>query len=90
MFTNIGKKIMGLAKFVCWLGIILSVLLGILIIVTGQSSFTVNGVTTSAPSVLVGVLVIVIGVIASWISSWMTYGFGRLIDNTEALRKDQD
>ena len=90
MFTNIGKKIMGLAKFVCWAGMVLSVLLGVLIMVSGQSNFTVNGQTTYAPAVLVGILVIIFGVIGSWISSWMTYGFGRLIDNTEALRKDQE
>lgn len=32
MFSNIGKKIRGLAKVLCWLGIVCSVLLGVAII----------------------------------------------------------
>ena len=34
MFKNIGKKIKGLAAFVCWVGIILSAIAGILMIVS--------------------------------------------------------
>lgn len=32
MYKNIGKKIMSLAKFLCWVGIVVSVIIGVLAI----------------------------------------------------------
>ena len=50
MFTNIGGKIKALAKVVCWIGIILSVIFGIISIVTGNemSNSRYNSVDGSA------------------------------------------
>ena len=75
MFKNIGSKIKTLSKVVCWLGIIVSVLVGIIFIaysaVSGEN--VVLGIIT-------GVLCIICGSIASWIGSFFTYGFGEIID----------
>jgi len=68
MFDNIGGKIKTLAKVVCWIGIIVSVILGLL---------SRNAITA--------LLFIGIGSLGSWIGSFMTYGFGQLIENTDIL-----
>ena len=86
MFNNIGGKIKGLAKLICWAGIILSVLLGVLMITGADVSDAVEGAETLQGMGWVGgVLFIVIGCLASWIGSFFTYGFGQLIENTDKL-----
>ena len=81
MFENIGSKIMKLAKVLCWLGIIASVITGIAII--GASSYNRY---SSGSSILAGILTIVFGCLLSWIGSFFTYGFGQLIENTDHIR----
>ena len=70
MFENIGGKIKTLAKVVCWIGIVASVILGLL---------SRNAITA--------LLFIGIGSLGSWIGSFMTYGLGQLIENTDILVK---
>lgn len=80
MFNNIGKKIMGLAKAVCWLGIICSCISGIAFMAIDEEL------------ILVGIPVAIVGSFFSWLGSLSVYGFGKLIDNTDILvqqnRKD--
>lgn len=80
MFDNIGGKIKALAKIVAWIGIILSVVLGI---VAMFSPVVYNG--TAYKGILPGILIIIIGALGSWISSWVMYGFGQIIENTDKL-----
>ncbi len=68
MFEDIGGKIKGLAKVFCWLGIIASVITGIALMVTDEDL------------ILAGLLSMVVGSFASWISTWLLYGFGEIID----------
>ena len=79
MFKNIGKKIKGLAAFVCWVGIILSAIAGILMIVSAIQE------NEGFMGILPGVAVIVGGFLASWIGSFAAYGFGELIDKTAEI-----
>ena len=79
MFNNIGGKIKGFAKFICWLGIIASVIIAILNITTSVA------VGNIAIGVLVGVLIAVGGVLVSWIGSFLLYGFGQLIENSDII-----
>jgi hypothetical protein len=74
MFDNIGGKIKGLAKVTAWLGIIASVIYGIVLI--SQSNRYYNG----SALVITGVIVMAAGSLGSWISSFLLYGFGELID----------
>lgn len=93
MFNNIGRKIKGLAKFICWVGIILSVLAGIVIILGGASSRSFesgyNGerfaISSAGGSIVAGILVIVLGSILSWVGSFVLYGFGELVDNSKKV-----
>ena len=84
MFDNIGGKIKGLAKFVCWLGIILSFVFGFILI----TSATVG----SGYLIVAGIVLIVGGSILSWIGSFVLYGFGELVENSSDLvrmKKDE-
>ena len=83
MFDNIGSKIMKLAKVICWLGIIASVISGIAMIVQSSRSRYSAG-----SGVLIGILTIVMGCLISWIGSFFTYGFGQLIENTDHIRQN--
>ena len=73
MFDNIGEKIKIFAKTVCWIGIVLSIVSGILLM--GASG-------------VVGVLAIIIGSLASWIGSFTLYGFGELIEKTAEIAEN--
>ena len=73
MFDNIGGKIKSLAQVVCWIGILCSVISGIVIMATDEDL------------AFLGFVVMVIGSLVSWVSSFTLYGFGQLIENTDQL-----
>ena len=73
MFDNIGEKIKTFAKVVCWIGIIVSFIFGVLL---------VNS------SGLIGILTIVVGSLASWIGSFSLYGFGELIEKATEIAEN--
>ena len=92
MFNNIGGKIKGLAKFLCWLGIILSVIIGVIMIIaaTSSRSYTFDSygekiTLSTGGSIVAGILVIVFGSLASWIGSFFMYGFGELVENSKKV-----
>ncbi len=88
MFNNIGGKIKALAKVLCWIGIVLSVITGIAVMASGNSNITINGSYAIVSPIVSGIIVIVIGCLISWISSFFAYGFGQLIENTDEIRKN--
>ena len=102
MFDNIGGKIKGLAKFLCWLGIIISLIMAILIWTGGakvSSAFNSSyygyssrsaANAASGTAVITGLVVLVVGSLASWLGSFFMYGFGQLIEDTQAIRAATD
>ena len=73
MYENIGGKIKSVAQALCLLGIILSVIIGLFFLVQGGIN------------ILIGLSIIVIGAILSWLSSFLSYGIGQLIENSDIL-----
>ena len=73
MFSNIGGKIKSLAQIVCWMGIICSVVSGIILIDTDDDL------------AFLGFVIIIIGSLLSWVSSFVLYGFGQLVENSDKL-----
>ena len=71
MFKNIGGKIKNLAVAITCIGIILSIVVGGVIISEGEST--------------VGLLVMLVGFLASWISTFILYGFGQMVENSDKL-----
>ena len=81
MFNNIGRKIKTLAKVLCWLGIIASVISGIAMVLTGvafNSASVVRGYSATVDAELGGAAAVV-----SWIGSFCMYGFGQLVENSD-------
>lgn len=75
MFRDIGDKIKNLAKYICCVGIIFSVIIAIILIVVGIEENLIF-------FIFLGLLVGVIGSFLSWIGVFLIYGFGELIDTT--------
>lgn len=73
MFENIGNKIKALAQIITWMGIISSIVSGILLIVNNNDM------------IFLGIVIIVVGSLGAWISSFLLYGFGQLVENSDKL-----
>lgn len=80
MFNNIGSKIKIYAEVVSWIGIIICVIFGIILIISGVRN-------ESADSIFSGLLITLIGSLFCWISSFVLYGFGQLVENSDILVK---
>lgn len=78
MFDNIGGKTKTLAKVLCWIGIIASLVFAI--VLWSQNSYR-------NPTVALGFGVLIGGALSSWIGSFFVYGFGELIDETTMNRR---
>ena len=92
MFKNAGQKIIKAAKVLCVIGIVLSVILGIVTMCGGATvTTTVKGLKRTSGisggfAIFAGLIVMVIGSLASWLSCLLLAGFGELItsrQNTE-------
>lgn len=81
MFDNVGRKIKAWAKALCWVGVILSIGLGIALILIGDS----QGYYNPANLVLscTGAAWLVIGPVFSYISALAMYGLGELVANSD-------
>ena len=79
MFNNIGRKIKTFAKVMCWIGIIASVVAGLVMIATSFSSYA------PAAGIVAGILTAVLGSLFSWVGSFMMVGFGELVENTAEI-----
>jgi hypothetical protein len=77
MYKNIGKKIKGLAMWLCIFEAVISIIYGIVIIVE-----------VGGGGALLGLALLLLGPVISWISSWMLYGFGELIDKASSIERN--
>ncbi len=87
MFNNINGKVKGLAKVICILGIIVSVISGIAIMAGGGSISSYYGSSSGGAFFLSGLLVMVLGSVCSWAGSLALYAFGEMGENVEAIRR---
>lgn len=84
MYNNIGGKIKGLAIFFCILGILGSLTVSIVTIVGIQSSYYLDDDSVLYGSIG-GVLISIVGSLISWVSSFLLYGFGQLVQNSDRI-----
>ena len=78
MFENIGGKIKVLAKVLFAIGSIIFILIAVFSFFEGLS----EGISSL---VLTGLLTLILGPLAAWISTWLLYGFGVLVESNERL-----
>ncbi len=76
MYDNIGGKIKGLAKVLFIVTAIAEVITGIALMATDEDL------------ILYGFLVMIVGPIVAWVSSWLLYGFGELIDKASDIERN--
>lgn len=76
MYDNIGGKLKGLATTICVIEVIAAVISGIALMASNEHL------------AVVGLLVMIIGSLFAWISSWLLYGFGELIEKTCEIAKN--
>jgi len=74
MFNNIGKKIKILASVIAIIGICCSIMFFLI------KFFTANNIK-------LGIYVAIFGSLFSWIGSFVLYGFGQLIENSDKIVK---
>ena len=94
MYNNIGGKIKGLAKFVCILGIVVSIIAALVVAVAiGSTSRYTYGVYgggggSVGAAVFLFILIAGLGSLFSWLGSLRLYGYGQLIENSDRIRED--
>ena len=76
MYDNIGEKIKGLAKAAFIVEAIMAAIVGIALLASDEDL------------ILTGLLVLLVGPIVAWVSSWLLYGFGELIDRVSEIAKN--
>lgn len=74
MFNDIGRKIKILADVLCRMGIVASVLGGIVTMLESEGE-----------QIFVGGLIIIFGSLFSWFGSFFIYGYGELIDKVSTI-----
>lgn len=88
MFTNPGGKIKSYAKVIFWIGVVVSVLIGVVMIGTSftYAAYSYNGsFGTILGGIVTGLLVVAIGILISWVSVLVLYAFGVLVENSDEL-----
>lgn len=81
MFDNIGGKIKTLAKVICWIGIALSIVLGLILLIAISTYSLALGIAFAIPVAL-------LGAVLSWITSFNLYGYGELIELTAKIEQN--
>lgn len=76
MYNNIGGKIKGLTKVIAVMGALAPIAIGLGLMFNDDDTF------------FLGLVIIVVGCLISWISSWLLYGFGELIENTALVARN--
>ena len=76
MYDNIGEKIKGLGKAAFIVEVIVAAIVGIALLASDEDL------------ILTGLLVLLVGPIVAWVSSWLLYGFGELIDRVCEIAKN--
>ena len=88
MYSEVGKKIMGLAKICGWICLIACVLTWLILVTNGYEDWYGDHVYITEDDVF-GWAALIFGVL-SFIASWPLYGFGQLIDDVHSMRKEAD
>ena len=77
MFDNVGKKLQVVAKIYMWIGILISVIVGIITASDAQSG-----------GFFIFLLIAVFGSVGSYLSSLFLYAFGEMVENIASIEDD--
>lgn len=88
MFRNPGGKIKSYAKVLFWIGVVISIIIGVIEL---GSSFVAAAYSyqgsfgTILLGILGGILTVAIGTLISWLAVLTLYAFGTLVENSDEL-----
>lgn len=88
MFRNPGGKIKSYAKVLFWIGVVISIIIGVIEI---GSSFVAAAYSYQGSfgiillGILGGILTVAIGTLISWLAVLTLYAFGTLVENSDEL-----
>lgn len=88
MFRNPGGKIKSYAKVLFWIGVVISIIIGVIEI---GSSFVAAAYSyqgsfgTILLGIIGGILTVAIGTLISWLAFLTLYAFGTLVENSDEL-----
>lgn len=88
MFRNPGRKIKSYAKVLFWIGVVISIIIGVIEI---GSSFVAAAYSYQGSfgiillGILGGILTVAIGTLISWLAVLTLYAFGTLVENSDEL-----
>ena len=74
LYIDIGKKIKGWAKWIFIVGVIVSVIGAVGMLLAAEDGLVFA----------IGLLALIIGPLVAWVSSWIIYAFGELVEKTSA------
>ncbi len=80
MFDKIDKNIKDFAQVLCWVGVIASIILAIVMFAKAGDSYYTEGLFTS-----LGFIFLIVGPIISIINGMLVYGFGELIEKVMSI-----
>ena len=80
MYNNIGDKIKTVAKTVGIVGMVFSLIVGFFICVA-------LGELIGGAGVIIGLAIMVGGSIVSWMSTWLLYSWGDIVDNVQQINE---
>lgn len=91
MFKNIGKNLKNIAKILCIIGMVISVIYGISIafLIVGAGSESTNIFKIIAALVL-GIVLAAILCFLCWLGYATLYGFGKLIENSDKMLQNSE
>ena len=80
IFGNIGGKIKTVTKASCYIGMVLCVIVGFVVLISSSDRSYYD---KSNSGLITGLFLLFGGPLACWLGSLMTYGFGELIDEVK-------
>ena len=88
MFRNPGGKIKSYAKVLFWVGVVISIIIGVIEIGSSfvAAAYSYHGsFGTILLGILGGILTVAIGTLISWLAVLTLYAFGTLVENSDEL-----
>ncbi len=78
-----GRKIKVLAQVMMWIGVVMCGISGLIVLAQGFElmQYSEEGILM----VLMGLLIAGLGFLMSWVSSFMLYGFGQIVENSDKI-----
>ena len=90
MFKNIGKKIKGFVTFLCIFGFVVVGISAIAGLITGIVTMARGNVALGIGILFGSIFAAAIGCVFVWISCFIFYGYGELVDKTADIAKNTE